>query len=1029
MKKDFTYSAFISYSSKDEKVAKALWKKLERYRLPAVLQKQYEDIPEKMHIFLDQGDIVPGDTVENALSRELADSKKLIVICSPNSAKSPYVELEVKNFLSLGHSPNDIIPYIIEGEVKRESLNNCYVPSLFGQTDKETINGVSVLRDGKWKAFVGVLANLLDVKFDEIYKREKVRRDRIIVALSGLGFLFTCFIGLVIWYVMPHTRYYRDYITKWGIPVGIYELNKKQVKQESEHYQITTQYGRPIKLVHSNNRGEPENQLHFLNHFNRPKIATYKYESGFLPFVSMKNWKLTSTCYAINSGDMIDGDKDYTILLEYNKNIENENSYIIDFYYGKGNKERKSLSNNYLLPSCFYYSELSELFPENAESPEKYFFEDVSSIFQYRVFYDVNGYESEVRFYNYNNNPVKDKNGIEGFKNEFDPLGRIKKEDFIGDIAISIPKFVTNIYDAEGHLVKMMYNSAFNNNGAKVEEFVELDEVDFNIDHSGNAKNKIKSDVSNAISSLICYIDNKFRGYSYYKTNKNEISFFDSNNNKLQNKYEINCIQKNNSLKKEFDAHGRVVYEKNSEDIECRIIYKGNNCSIEYTKSGIPYEYLDYAQANFNYDNNNNLISCDFKDYKNNFVKSQFGFSKYEAKFNLIGLNLYKKLLNTEDAFIDSDRLGFSAYFALEDYSHNYLLEEYYFNSIGQFTTPENEGYSFMKTEKNGKSRTHTYFDGKRKNKIKHYLDEELHSIDYFNYLSTNLYKKMSADRYGRLIESSYYNMNDLPVNQPGTKTYRKTVDYESDKEVVRFFNSDAPMSYYAEMINFYNSYVDYSTFYPTGIKKSLMKNDSNKRTYFLEEYSEDGKLQLKSDFTYYSDDSFLRKSHDYILDVDMIEYRDKNHKCINGPEMFSAMSYRIDQNGIMRKVVLKADKEGNLSSLSNLSGKIFYISDIKEGSRAHELGVQKYDVLFELNNYKYFPCGSETELTNALQQSKDLGKNVVIYRPSEEKFYNFIFESEAGFWIEDKYAGNSIEESDEYINLLKKTYDRWKEK
>ena len=58
MAKDYTYSAFISYSSKDEKVAKALWKKLECYRLPAVLQKQYEEIPEKIHVFLDQGDIV-----------------------------------------------------------------------------------------------------------------------------------------------------------------------------------------------------------------------------------------------------------------------------------------------------------------------------------------------------------------------------------------------------------------------------------------------------------------------------------------------------------------------------------------------------------------------------------------------------------------------------------------------------------------------------------------------------------------------------------------------------------------------------------------------------------------------------------------------------------------------------------------------------------------------------------------------------------------------------------------------------------
>ena len=239
MEKEYTYSAFISYSSKDEKIAKSLWKKLERYRLPAVLQKQYEDIPEKMHIFLDQGDIVPGDTVENALSRELADSKKLIVICSPNSAVSPYVELEVKNFLSLGHSTNDIISYIIDGEVDKNSPNNCYVPSLFGASDKDTLNGVSVIRDGKWKAFVGVLANLLDVKFDEIYKREKVRKNRIITLLSILSAITISCFGLFVWYVTPHTKQYNDYITKWGIPIG---FGKAKKQYGFSYYEIGEKY-------------------------------------------------------------------------------------------------------------------------------------------------------------------------------------------------------------------------------------------------------------------------------------------------------------------------------------------------------------------------------------------------------------------------------------------------------------------------------------------------------------------------------------------------------------------------------------------------------------------------------------------------------------------------------------------------------------------------------------------------------------------------------------------------------------------
>lgn len=193
MEKKYTYSAFISYSSENKRIAKALWRKLEHYRYPVVLQKQHENVPKKLHVFLDRGDISPGGTVEKALSRELVDSKKLIVICSPASAISSYVEFEVKSFFEIGHTADDVIPYIIAGEVNKNSPKNCYVPSLFGKEDKDTVNGVSVIRDGKFKAFVGILASLGDLKFDTIYKREKIRKRNNII-IKAILFLFIFFI-------------------------------------------------------------------------------------------------------------------------------------------------------------------------------------------------------------------------------------------------------------------------------------------------------------------------------------------------------------------------------------------------------------------------------------------------------------------------------------------------------------------------------------------------------------------------------------------------------------------------------------------------------------------------------------------------------------------------------------------------------------------------------------------------------------------------------------------------------------------
>ena len=95
--KTFKYYAFISYSHSDKKIAKKLQKKLERYHLPTILQKTYPDLPKKLSpIFIDDSDLVAKGTLKTALQDNLDRANYLIVICSPNSAKSEYVNDEVE---------------------------------------------------------------------------------------------------------------------------------------------------------------------------------------------------------------------------------------------------------------------------------------------------------------------------------------------------------------------------------------------------------------------------------------------------------------------------------------------------------------------------------------------------------------------------------------------------------------------------------------------------------------------------------------------------------------------------------------------------------------------------------------------------------------------------------------------------------------------------------------------------------------------------------------------------------------------
>ncbi|MBO5436113.1 MAG: toll/interleukin-1 receptor domain-containing protein, partial [Thermoguttaceae bacterium] len=106
-KEAYRYFAFISYSSNDEKYAKVLQKKIETYRLPTVIHKELNErwegnFPKRLKpIFRDRTDL-PAAPLGTSLLRELEDSRYLIVVCSPRSAQSEWVNREVENFILMG---------------------------------------------------------------------------------------------------------------------------------------------------------------------------------------------------------------------------------------------------------------------------------------------------------------------------------------------------------------------------------------------------------------------------------------------------------------------------------------------------------------------------------------------------------------------------------------------------------------------------------------------------------------------------------------------------------------------------------------------------------------------------------------------------------------------------------------------------------------------------------------------------------------------------------------------------------------
>lgn len=182
--KVYKYFAFISYQRKDEKIAGWLHHQLEHYRLPVNICETRPELPKELRpLFLDEAEL-SGGNLSDAISQALSDSKYLIVLCSPNSAKSPWVNKEVMTFIQSGRA-DSIIPLIIDGiPYSDDPDRECFPQALINlrKTDNEQL-GIN-MQNGQEIASIKLIAYMLGVSFDELwqrYEREKQEeRERLI---------------------------------------------------------------------------------------------------------------------------------------------------------------------------------------------------------------------------------------------------------------------------------------------------------------------------------------------------------------------------------------------------------------------------------------------------------------------------------------------------------------------------------------------------------------------------------------------------------------------------------------------------------------------------------------------------------------------------------------------------------------------------------------------------------------------------------------------------------------------------------
>lgn len=143
------YMAFISYSHADNREEGRKWAdwlhtSLETYEIPDDLvgkeNKEGNPIPRQIFpVFQDEKELSASSSLSDSLEGALDNAENLILLCSPRSARSKYVQDEVRHFKKTGKTKN-IIALILSGEPQlkgNEDEKQCF-PELLRYAVTET---------------------------------------------------------------------------------------------------------------------------------------------------------------------------------------------------------------------------------------------------------------------------------------------------------------------------------------------------------------------------------------------------------------------------------------------------------------------------------------------------------------------------------------------------------------------------------------------------------------------------------------------------------------------------------------------------------------------------------------------------------------------------------------------------------------------------------------------------------------------------------------------------------------------------
>jgi eukaryotic-like serine/threonine-protein kinase len=204
---DYRYWAFISYSHADKSWGDWLHRALETYRVPRHLVGKagaFGPVPRRLYpVFRDREELSASSSLGTNIRRALEQSRSLIVICSPRSAKSRWVNEEIKYFKGLNREDR-ILALIVGGEPNVSDRDpaaspeeECFPEALryrlgpdgatTGEQTEPIAGDAREGKDGKLNAKLKLIAGIISVDYDAVKQREQERRRRYLMGLTALA--------------------------------------------------------------------------------------------------------------------------------------------------------------------------------------------------------------------------------------------------------------------------------------------------------------------------------------------------------------------------------------------------------------------------------------------------------------------------------------------------------------------------------------------------------------------------------------------------------------------------------------------------------------------------------------------------------------------------------------------------------------------------------------------------------------------------------------------------------------------------